>query len=220
MLCGLLTPDSGRGTALGYDIRIGKHLAFGTMAVPSRALGDHLAENICLLAILAATCGKIGREIYTLMKTEFGEVGSRCPPGTTKSEEIKRHVGYMTHEWYLRAHLGAERDDVLVELGLRFCGMVDEPTSSTRQLAGRHARREQCSSPRQNWRHEIADKIDTWDLTRYGRQQTWSATFVASPISDGLRSANGMLSPVTLPRSADIDADIACGTDRRGVDFR
>src|SRR6266705_5454060 len=67
---------------------IGKHLGFGTMAVPSRALGDHLAENICLLAMLAATCGKIGREIYTLMKTEFGEVEEPVPPGTVGSSTM------------------------------------------------------------------------------------------------------------------------------------
>ena len=67
---------------------IGKHLGFGTMAVPSRALGDHLAENICLLGLLAATCGKIGREIYTLMKTEFGEVEEPVPPGTVGSSTM------------------------------------------------------------------------------------------------------------------------------------
>src|SRR6476620_9146023 len=67
---------------------IGKHLGFGSMSVPSRALGDHLAENICLLAMLAATCGKIGREIYTLMKTEFGEVEEPVPPGTVGSSTM------------------------------------------------------------------------------------------------------------------------------------
>src|SRR5580692_9859581 len=46
---------------------IGRLLGFGSMTVPSRAIGDHLAENIVLLGLLAATCGKIGREIYTLM---------------------------------------------------------------------------------------------------------------------------------------------------------
>jgi adenylosuccinate lyase len=67
---------------------IGKHLGFGSMSVPSRAQGDHLAENICLLAMLAATCGKIGREIYTLMKTEFGEVEEPVPPGTVGSSTM------------------------------------------------------------------------------------------------------------------------------------
>ena len=58
------------------------------MSVPSRVIGDHLAENICLLGMLAATCGKIGREIYTLMKTEFGEVEEPVPPGTVGSSTM------------------------------------------------------------------------------------------------------------------------------------
>jgi 3-carboxy-cis,cis-muconate cycloisomerase len=67
---------------------IGRQLGFGSMTVPSRALGDHLAENICLLGLLAATSGKIGREIYTLMKTEFGEVEEPVPPGTVGSSTM------------------------------------------------------------------------------------------------------------------------------------
>jgi adenylosuccinate lyase len=67
---------------------IGKRLGFGTMTVPSRAIGDHLGENICILGLLAATCGKIGREIYTLMKTEFGEVEEPVPPGTVGSSTM------------------------------------------------------------------------------------------------------------------------------------
>ncbi len=67
---------------------VGRHLGFGTMRVPSRALGDHLAENICLMGLLAATTGKIGHEIYTLMKTEFGEVEEPVPPGTVGSSTM------------------------------------------------------------------------------------------------------------------------------------
>ena len=67
---------------------IGRLLGFGSMTVPSRAIGDHLGENICLLGMLAATCGKIGREIYTLMKTEFGEVEEPVPPGTVGSSTM------------------------------------------------------------------------------------------------------------------------------------
>ena len=67
---------------------IAKHLGMGSMAVPARSIGDHLAENICLLGLLAATCGKIGREIYTLMKTEFGEVEEPVPPGTVGSSTM------------------------------------------------------------------------------------------------------------------------------------
>ena len=44
---------------------IGKHLRFGTVAVPSRALGDHLAENICLLAMLAAPVTRWPRDLHS-----------------------------------------------------------------------------------------------------------------------------------------------------------
>jgi 3-carboxy-cis,cis-muconate cycloisomerase len=67
---------------------IARQLGFGSMRVPARTIGDHLAENICLLGLLAATCGKIGREIYTLMKTEFGEVEEPVPPGTVGSSTM------------------------------------------------------------------------------------------------------------------------------------
>src|SRR5277367_1531887 len=67
---------------------IGRQLGLVSMTVPSRAIGDHLAENICILGLLAATCGKIGREVYTLMKTEFGEVEEPVPPGTVGSSTM------------------------------------------------------------------------------------------------------------------------------------
>ncbi len=67
---------------------IARHLGLGNMAVPARSIGDHLAENICLLGLLAATGAKIGREIYTLMKTEFGEVEEPVPPGTVGSSTM------------------------------------------------------------------------------------------------------------------------------------
>jgi adenylosuccinate lyase len=67
---------------------MGRHLGMLPMRVPSRTLGDHLAENICLFGLLAATCSKIAREIYTLMKTEFGEVEEPVPPGTVGSSTM------------------------------------------------------------------------------------------------------------------------------------
>jgi len=76
--------------AQGPAVQLGmaRRLGFGSMAVPSRAMLDHLAENVVLLGLLAATCGKIGREIYTLMKTEFGEVEEPVPPGTVGSSTM------------------------------------------------------------------------------------------------------------------------------------
>ncbi len=67
---------------------IARHLGMGSMRVPSRAIGDHAAENVLLLGLLAATCGKIAREVYTLMKTEFGEVEEPVPPGTVGSSTM------------------------------------------------------------------------------------------------------------------------------------
>ncbi|HEY1930399.1 MAG TPA: adenylosuccinate lyase family protein [Acetobacteraceae bacterium] len=93
MFVAMLGGGAGTFASLGQQgppvqAAIGRQLGFGTMTVPSRALGDHLAENICVLGMLAATCGKIGREIYTLMKTEFGEVEEPVPPGTVGSSTM------------------------------------------------------------------------------------------------------------------------------------
>jgi adenylosuccinate lyase len=63
-------------------------LGMGSMRVPSRTLGNHQAEYVTLLGMLAATCSKIGREIYTLMKQEFGEVEEPVPPGTVGSSTM------------------------------------------------------------------------------------------------------------------------------------
>ena len=67
---------------------IGRRLGMLPMEVPARTIGDHLAENICLFGLVAATSGKIAREIYTLMKTEFGEVEEPVPPGTVGSSTM------------------------------------------------------------------------------------------------------------------------------------
>ena len=67
---------------------LAKQLDMQPMRIPSRTLGDHLAENLCLFGLLAATASKIGREIYTLMKTEFGEVEEPVPSGTVGSSTM------------------------------------------------------------------------------------------------------------------------------------
>ena len=67
---------------------MGEHLGMEPMRVPSHTIGDHLAENICLFGLLAAICSKIAREIFTLMKTECGEVEEPVPPGTVGSSTM------------------------------------------------------------------------------------------------------------------------------------
>ena len=78
-------PRARRHGGSGQDGRAPRH---GTMPVPARSIGDHQAEYVCLLGLLAATCSKIGREIYTLMKQEFGEVEEPVPPGTVGSSTM------------------------------------------------------------------------------------------------------------------------------------
>ncbi len=67
---------------------IARRLGMRPMRVPARTIGDHLAENICIFGLIAATSAKIAREIYTLMKTEFGEVEELVPPGTVGSSTM------------------------------------------------------------------------------------------------------------------------------------
>ena len=67
---------------------VAKRLGLAPMPVPSRSIVDHFAELVCVLGLLGATCGKIGREIYILMKTEYGEVEEPVPEGTVGSSTM------------------------------------------------------------------------------------------------------------------------------------
>lgn len=73
---------------LATQAKMAERLGMRPMAVPARTIGDHQAEYVTLLGLLAATCSKIGREIYTLMKQEFGEVEEPVPPGTVGSSTM------------------------------------------------------------------------------------------------------------------------------------
>lgn len=63
-------------------------LGMSSMSLPSRTIRDHLAEYVLLLGMLAATSTKIAREIYTLMKQEFGEVEETITPGQVGSSTM------------------------------------------------------------------------------------------------------------------------------------
>lgn len=74
----------------GFEMqdRFARRLGMTAMAVPSRASGDHLSEYVLLLGLLAATTGKIAREIYTLQKQEFGELEEPTPAGSVGSSTM------------------------------------------------------------------------------------------------------------------------------------
>lgn len=57
-------------------------------AVPSRTHRDREAEYVTTLALMAGTAGKIGNEMYTLMKQEFREAGEPIPAGTVGSSTM------------------------------------------------------------------------------------------------------------------------------------
>ena len=89
----MLGGGAGTGAALGElgpptQDKIAECLGLGSMSMPARTIGDHQAEYVSLLGLLAATGSKIGREIYTLMKQEFGEVEEPVPPGTVGSSTM------------------------------------------------------------------------------------------------------------------------------------
>ena len=73
---------------LATQEKMAARLGMRPMSVPARTIGDHQAEYVMLLGLLAATAGKIGREIYTLMKQEFGEVEEPVPAGTVGSSTM------------------------------------------------------------------------------------------------------------------------------------
>ena len=75
---------------IGLEVqeRMAEKLDMRPMPMPSRTTADHLGEYVMLLGMLAATCSKIGREMYTLMKQEFGEVEEPVPPGTVGSSTM------------------------------------------------------------------------------------------------------------------------------------
>src|SRR5437762_5761809 len=69
-------------SGLATQEKMAARLGLRAMPVPARTIGDHQAEYVMLLGMLAATGSKIGHEIFTLMKQEFGELEDPVPPGT------------------------------------------------------------------------------------------------------------------------------------------
>lgn len=68
--------------------KLAEHLGLGSMPVPSRVVLDHQAEYVLVLAMFSSTATRIAREVYTLMKEEFGEVEEPVSPGTVGSSTM------------------------------------------------------------------------------------------------------------------------------------
>lgn len=67
---------------------VARLLGLSPMAVPVRGIADSLAEYVCILGLVATTCGRIAKEVYNLMQTEFGEAFETIPKGTIGSSTM------------------------------------------------------------------------------------------------------------------------------------
>lgn len=76
--------DQGRILQARYAERLG----MTPMPVPHRNTLDHEAEYVATLGLLAATASKMGSEVFTLMKQEFGEVEEPVAPGNIGSSTM------------------------------------------------------------------------------------------------------------------------------------
>jgi len=68
--------------------KLAEHLKLRSMPVPSRVILDHEAEYVLVLSMFSSTATRIAREIFTLMKEEFGEVEEPVSPGTVGSSTM------------------------------------------------------------------------------------------------------------------------------------
>ena len=120
--------------------RMAAHLDMAPMDVPARTIADHQAEYVTILGLLAATCGKIGREIYTLMKQEFGEAEEPVPPGTVGSSTMpqKRNPKLSQDIVAMSAELRA-----LVPLALEAM-LTEHESDRTTSLMMQHAMEQAC----------------------------------------------------------------------------
>lgn len=75
---------------VGPDVqrRAMDHLGLGTPEICWHSSRDRVAELSCWLAMTGATLGKVGREIYALQKTEFGELEEAFTPGKVGSSTM------------------------------------------------------------------------------------------------------------------------------------
>lgn len=65
-----------------------EQLDMAVMELPARTARDHLAEYVAALAMLCGTLARIAREVYTLMKPEYGEAEEAVPRGAVGSSTM------------------------------------------------------------------------------------------------------------------------------------
>jgi 3-carboxy-cis,cis-muconate cycloisomerase len=119
---------------LATQEKMAAKLGMRPMPLPARTIGDHQAEYVTLLGMLAATCSKIGREIYTLMKQEFGEVEEPVPAGTVGSSTMPQKRNPKLSQDIIAA---AAQIRALVPLALEAMQTEHEADRTTSIMMGR-----------------------------------------------------------------------------------
>lgn len=126
----------------GFEVQasLARHLDLTPMPVPSRTHGDHHAEYVCLMGLLAATCGKIGHESYTMMKQEFGEAEEPVPAGTVGSSTMPQKRNPILAQDIITA---SAQIRALVPLALEGMMTEHEANRANAEMI-RHTEREAC----------------------------------------------------------------------------
>src|SRR5258706_1663832 len=119
---------------LATQEKMAARLGMRPMMVPARTIGDHEAEYVTLLGMLAATGSKIGHEIFTLMKQEFGELEEPVPPGTVGSSTMPQKRNPKLSQDIIAA---AAQIRALVPLALEAMQTEHEADRTTSIMMGR-----------------------------------------------------------------------------------
>jgi len=132
--------DAGRVIEAGVAHRLGLH----PMRVPSRSVNDGIVELVLVLAQLAGTIGKIGKDVYALMQPEFGEASEPVPEGTVGSSTMphKRNpqlaLDLLTMSAELRALAAPALESMLhdQEANGAMTALLEDVSASAAVLAG------------------------------------------------------------------------------------
>ncbi|GAA1721252.1 adenylosuccinate lyase [Isoptericola hypogeus] len=131
---------AGRAIEAGVARRLGLH----PMRVPSRAVNDGIVELVLVLAQLAGTIGKIGKDVYALMQPEFAEAAEPVPEGTVGSSTMphKRNpqlaLDMLTMSAELRALAAPALESMLhdQEANGAMTALLEDVAASAAVLAG------------------------------------------------------------------------------------
>ncbi|MEG3616369.1 adenylosuccinate lyase family protein [Isoptericola haloaureus] len=132
--------DAGRVIEAGVAQRLTLH----PMRVPSRSVNDGIVELVLVLAQLAGTIGKIGKDVYALMQPEFAEAFEPVPDGTVGSSTMphKRNpqlaLDLLTMSAELRALAAPALESMLhdQEANGAMTALLEDVSASAAVLAG------------------------------------------------------------------------------------